>query len=146
MEASLRDPRMRIGELARRLGLNPKTIRYYEHRGLLPAPARTPSGYRLYGEDDVERLGFIRSAQRLGMTLDEIGEVLALREHGQQPCAYVRQVLRREVAAIDQRVRELRHLRRELTALEAMADELPEAPGSICRLVDHVRQADSAPA
>lgn len=135
---------MRIGELAGQLGLNPKTIRYYEHIGLLPDPARTPSGYRLYGKDDAERLRFIRSAQRLGMTLDEIGEILALRERGQQPCAYVRHVLRREVAAIDQRVRELRSLRQELAALEARADELPEAPGTICRLIDHAHQTESA--
>lgn len=138
------DGQLRIGELAGRLGLNPKTIRYYERIGLLPQPARTPSGYRLYGEDDVERLGFIRSAQRLGLTLDEIGEILALRERGQQPCAYVRRVLKREVAAIDQRLRELRHLRQELAALEARADELPEPPGTICRLIDHVCQTESA--
>jgi len=135
---------MRIGELAGQLGLNPKTIRYYEHIGLLPAPARTASGYRLYGEGDAERLRFIRAAQRLGLTLDEIGEILALRERGQQPCAYVRQVLRRELAAIDQRLRELRQLRQELTALQARADDLPEAPGSICQLIEHVREGASA--
>jgi DNA-binding transcriptional MerR regulator len=137
---------MRIGELAGRLGLNPRTIRFYERIGLLPEPDRTPSGYRRYDHADVERLQFIRAAQRLGLTLDEIGEILALRDGGQQPCGYVREVLRREVAAIDHRIRELRALRTELAALDARADELPEPPGAICRLIDHVRLKQTADA
>lgn len=81
---------MRIGELAARLGLNTRTIRYYESIALLPEPERTASGYRTYDEADVERLAFIKSAQRLGLALDEIREVLALRERGVTPCGYVR--------------------------------------------------------
>ena len=74
---------MRIGELAGRLGVNPKTIRYYESIGLLPDPGRTPSGYRVYDEDAVDRLRFIRTAQRLGVTLDEVKEILGFRERGE---------------------------------------------------------------
>src|SRR3546814_457103 len=81
---------MRIGELAARLAINTKTIRYYEGIGLLPPPDRTASGYRAYDEDDVERLTFIKTAQRLGITLDEIREILAFRERGERPCEYVR--------------------------------------------------------
>jgi len=132
--------RMRIGELAARLAINPKTIRYYEGIGLLPDPDRTPSGYRVYDEYDVERLTFIKTAQRLGVTLDEIREILAFRERGDRPCDYVRQVLRREVAEIDQRLVELTALRDELVALENLADELPESRPGTCRLIDHVRQ------
>lgn len=94
---------MRIGELAERLAVNPKTIRYCESIGLLPEPERTPSGYRAYTETDVDRVAFIKTAQRLSITLDEVREILALRERGERPCAYVRDVLRREVAAIDKR-------------------------------------------
>lgn len=129
---------MRIGELAERLGLNPKTIRYYESIGLLPEAERTPSGYRLYTEADVERLGFIKAAQRLGITLDEIREILALRDRGQRPCGYVRDVLRREVGVIGQRLVELRKLRQELVELDALAEELPET-GHVCELIEHVR-------
>ncbi len=131
---------MRIGELAERLAVNPKTIRYYESIGLLPEPERTPSGYRAYTETDVDRVAFIKTAQRLGITLDEIREILALRERGERPCAYVRDVLRREVAAIDKRLAELGQLRRDLTELDKLAEALPEADnGFTCRLIDHVR-------
>lgn len=139
---------MRIGELADQLGLNPKTIRYYESIGLLPEPDRTPSRYRDYDERTAELLTFIKTAQRLGITLDEIGEILALREQGQPPCGYVRQVLRRQVDEIDERIAELRHLRKELVALDVAADQLPDAGPGRCKLIEHVRQVgvDSQPA
>ncbi len=134
---------LRIGDVAQRVGVNTGTIRYYENIGLLPDPERTAAGYRLYGDDDIERLQFIKSAQRLGIALDEIGEILALRDRGEQPCAYVRQVLRREVTDIDRRIRELRRLRQELVAIEARADEPTEDEEAvICRLIQHVRQKD----
>ncbi len=134
---------MRIGELAQRLGLNPKTIRYYESIGLLPQPERTASGYRTYEQSDEDLLIFIRTAQRLGITLDEVREILALRDRGERPCTYVRNVLRRQVAEIHQRITELERLRDELLALEALADSLPEE-GAVCRLIDHVRNRTRA--
>lgn len=81
--------KLRIGELAERLGLNPRTIRYYESIGLLPRAERTPSGYRLYGETDEERLRFIRAAQGIGLALDEIKEVLDFKDRDELPCPYV---------------------------------------------------------
>jgi DNA-binding transcriptional MerR regulator len=135
---------MRIGELAAQLGLNPKTIRYYEDIGLLPEPERTPSGYRVYGDADVERLTFIKTAQRLGMALDEVGEILALRDRGEQLCGYVRAVLRRQVADIDRRMAELATLRQQLVALDEAADRLPDAGPGRCRLIDHVRQPETS--
>ncbi len=131
---------MRIGELGDRLGVNPKTIRYYESIGLLPEPERTPSGYRVYDESDVDRIIFIKTAQRLVITLDEIKEILALRERGEAPCTYVRGILAKEVADIDQRIADLQRLRDELVTLEAVADRLPEAESTVCGLIDHVRR------
>jgi DNA-binding transcriptional MerR regulator len=131
---------MRIGELAGELGLNPRTVRYYETIGLLPAPERTGGNYRAYNSGDLERLRFIRAAQRLGLTLDEIREVLAFAERGEPPCGFVRERLRREVAAIDARIAELQALRSELADLEARAGRLPPpAAGEYCPLV-HVNQ------
>lgn len=106
----------------------------------MPSPERTPSGYRVYGEDAVERLTFIKTAQRLGITLDEAREILALRDRGERPCGYVRDVLRREVAEINQRMRELEALRAELVALDRVADDLPDSEPGCCRIIDHVRQ------
>ena len=131
---------MLIGELAERLGVNTKTIRYYESIGLVPEPERTASGYRVYTEDDVERLVFIKSAQRLGLALDEVREILALRERGGAPCNYVQGLISQEVAQIDRRLVELRGLRAELVALERRAQDSPAAKGSICGLIEHVRQ------
>ncbi len=134
---------MQIGELGQQLGVNPKTIRYYESIGLLPEPARSSSGYRVYDETDADRLGFIKAAQRLGLALDEVREILALRDGGQAPCAYVRSVISREVADIDQRLDELHRLRGELVALEQRARDA-SGEGAICGLIEHVRQK-SAP-
>ncbi|MBW3651219.1 MAG: heavy metal-responsive transcriptional regulator [Actinobacteria bacterium] len=131
---------MRIGELAHRLGVNTKTIRYYESIGLLPEPERTASGYRVYHEGDVERLEFIKSAQRLGLALDEVREILALRERGEAPCNYVRALISQEVVEIDQRLEELRGLRQELVALERRAQDSAGVNGVICGLIEHVRQ------
>jgi DNA-binding transcriptional MerR regulator len=71
---------VRIGQLAAQTGYSVRTIRFYEQSGLLPAPQRTPAGYRCYDQDAVTRLRFVRSAQALGLTLGEIGEVLRIRE------------------------------------------------------------------
>ena len=108
---------MTIGKLAKRLDLNPRTIRFYERVGVLPEPERTASGYRLYTGEDEARLRFIKSAQRLGLTLGEIHEVLAFRERGHQPCRYVAAVVDQRLGEISRRLHELRALRRELTEL-----------------------------
>ena len=131
---------MRIGELGERLGVTTKTIRYYESIGLVPEPQRTSSGYRVYGEGDVERLAFIKSAQRLGLALDEVREILALRERGEAPCGYVQGLISQELADIDRRLDELQGLRQELVALERRASDTPGDKGSICGLIEHVRQ------
>lgn len=136
---------MKIGELAGRVGVNPKTIRFYEDKGLLPAPARRSSGYRDYGEEDVTRLSFIRTAQRLGFNLSEIAEILAFKERGERPCGYVLQVLDAQVADIDRRLGELVALRAELMELKAKADRLPAEEGCYCRIVEHADQAACLP-
>lgn len=79
-------------------------IRYYESIGLLPQPQRTATGYREYGSADADRPIFVKTAQRLGMSLDDIREIFAFRDRGEPPCAYVRAVLDEQVADIDQRI------------------------------------------
>jgi DNA-binding transcriptional MerR regulator len=135
---------MKIGELAERVDVNPRTIRYYESIRLLPPAQRTPSGYRDYGEDDVERMIFIRTAQRLGMSLDEIQEILAVRERGERPCSYVLEVLRQQVADIDRRIADLQRLRADLITLDSEVNNLPENEARYCRIIDHVRQKRTA--
>lgn len=110
---------LQIGELAARFGLNPKTIRYYEEIGLLPSPVRSESGYRRYDARDVTRLGFIRRAKVLGLTLDEIRDLLSLAAGGERPCQRVLEVVDAKIAEVDRRVQELQGFRAKLAALRA---------------------------
>ena len=122
--------------------MNPKTIRYYESIGVLPEPERTASGYRDYAEDAATQLTFIRTAQRLGISLDEIREILAFQQRGEAPCGYVRGVLDQELAQIEARIRELQDLRDQLVDLAAEAAHLPPAAaGETCSLIEHVRSS-----
>lgn len=129
---------MTIGQLAERLGLNPRTIRYYERIGLVPEPERGPSGYRLYRPEGEERLRFIKSAQHLGLTLAEVKEMLAFRDRGERPCAYVAEVIERRLDEVNQRLRELGALRGELEAIhEQMAARgTVEEDASFCYYIE----------
>ncbi len=135
--ATAEGARMRISELAERVGVNPRTIRYYEGIGLLPAPERLPSGYREYTDEDVARLRFVRTAQRLGMSLAEISEILRFRERGEPPCEYVLRVLDRQVADLDRRMAEMAQLRRDLIRLKDAADRLPRESACYCAVIEH---------
>ena len=129
---------MRIGELAERTGLSTKTLRYYESIGVLPEPARTPSGYRDYPGDAQDVVRFVRSAQAVGLTLGEIREILAYRDRGETPCAHVVDLIRRRAAAIDEQMAALERTRRELRRLERRARGLrPEdcAPTLVCHVI-----------
>jgi DNA-binding transcriptional MerR regulator len=130
---------MKIGELARISAMTTKTIRYYELFGLLDQPQRTESGYRVYGNDDLVRLEFIKKAKRLGLSLDEIGEILALHKHRQAPCVHVLALLDQKLHQAEGVIRELSQFRRELSRLRNESQErlerLPEEAG-ICRIVE----------
>jgi DNA-binding transcriptional MerR regulator len=136
---------MRIGEAAERVGVNPKTIRYYESIGLIPEATRTASGYRDYGPDEVERLAFVRAAQRLGLSLSEVREVLAFREDGEPPCGYVLDAVRRKTEEIDRRVRGLLQLRSELTDLIDRAGRTPATEARYCHLVEAAAASETGP-
>lgn len=107
---------MKIGELAERAGTSVKTIRYYydDDDGVLPAQERTPSGYRLYGEDALDRYRFVRVAQAVGFRLGEIRAIVALRDQDQAPCEFVARLVERRSAALDQLIAELEALRDEM--------------------------------
>jgi MerR family copper efflux transcriptional regulator len=129
---------MRIGELAERAGTTAKTLRFYEQAGLLPAPERTPSGYRDYDEAVLDRLRFIRAAQAAGLTLAEIAEVIAAREHVGPPCKHVAALLDEHAVELDQRIGELTALRDEVQRLRDRARTLdPAACGDdqICHVI-----------
>lgn len=109
--------RMTVSMLAREVGATPDTVRYYERLGLLPDVSRTDAGYRLFSDRDVERMHFIRSAQRLGFSLTEIAELLGIREHGLCPCGRAHDRLAAKLPEIDSRLAELQGLRDTITSV-----------------------------
>ncbi len=131
--------KMKIGELAQRTGFTTKTIRYYEQIGLLAAPERSDSGYRLYGPDDVERLEFVDKAKRLGFSLDDIRDVLLLHEQHETPCVHVLALLEQKLKQVDGVLRDLRSFRRELATLHEEAterlDQLPDG-ARVCGIIE----------
>ena len=129
---------VRISQLAGRAGVTAKTLRYYERIGILPAPSRSASGYRDYRPDVLERLGFIRAGQAVGLSLGEIRQVVALRDRGETPCDHVYRLLARRTAELNDRINDLQSLRRELQSLTTRARRLDPAdcnPGGICHLI-----------
>ena len=129
---------MRIGELAARTGLTTKTVRFYEDAGVLPEPARQPSGYRDYDASALDRLAFVKAAQAAGLTLSQIRDVIAVREHTGAPCRHVSDLLDTHAAELDQRIAELTALRAEVTRLQARARTLDPAacsPADVCHVI-----------
>lgn len=127
-----------IGQLAQRVGVSRDAIRYYETLGLLPLPERTAGGYRVYGSEDVERLEFIGRARVLGLTLDEIADILEIVDEGRMPCVHVRRRLARHLDETRERIRELRDLERRLERALAGADEAeaPDDTACRCRIIE----------
>ena len=111
-----------IGQVAKEAGVGIETIRFYERRGLVPDPPRRPSGYRQYPEATVHRLRFIRRAKELGFSLGEIRELLTLRAESREACAKVRGQIDGKLRDLDERLRDLRRMRRALEELHALCD------------------------
>lgn len=129
----------RIGEIAERTGVSVETLRYYEKRRLLNVPARTQGGFRLYSDAVVHQVKFIKQAQSLGLTLDDIQQLAAgrLRTNHAPSCRKVRDLLTRRIDDIDVRITELRAFRRTLHAhLTACDRALASAAEPACPTID----------
>lgn len=112
-----------IGQLAKNAGVNVETIRYYERRGLIPEPPRRESGYRHYGPDFVVRIQFIKRAQELGFSLNEIAELLALRVDSNTVCSDVKQRAEVKIADIEAKIQTLQQMKQALVTLVAVCNE-----------------------
>jgi DNA-binding transcriptional MerR regulator len=129
------DGRLTVGQLASRTGVRADTIRYYERERLLPVPRQTEGEHRRYGSADVDRLLFIRGAQRLGLRLAEIRELLVFRDSGACPCEPAEGLLRRHVTEIETEMQRLADLRAELLGMLAAmpGPDCPDPlPGTWC--------------
>ena len=121
-----------IGELSRRTGCNIETIRYYERIGLIPRAARR-GRYRSYGGADIARLSFVRRARVLGLTLEEIGALLAIATAGQVDCAEARSIASSHLAGVRKRLADLQRMERVLAETVQACDRGDHAG---CPLID----------
>ena len=127
---------LKIGDVSKQSGIGIEALRFYEKSGLLEKPSRTMSGYRVYDARVLERLAFIKQSQALGFSLDEIRRVIEDARKGQSPCAEVREIVRRRLAELDERMRELRRYRKELSDTLEEWDKKGQAPGHVCGLIE----------
>lgn len=127
-----------IGALSRESGVNLETIRFYERSGLLPAPARSASGYRHYEALDVRRLRFVRRGRELGFSLEEIKALLELANQPHSPCAAADRLVQEHLSAIETRIQDLQRMKAELGKLAGCDSDQAEH----CRLLEALDSRD----
>lgn len=128
---------MTIGKLAKATGVGSETIRYYERSGFLPAPERLPSGYRVYGAEAAKRIRFIKEAQALGFTLQEVSELFALTDDPDADCADVNARAQAKLVEINEKIERLTLMRE---SLERISKYCPadEHPITECSIINHL--------
>ena len=129
---------MRSGQVARQSGVNVETLRYYERRGILQAPQRRESGYREYSEDTVGVIRFVKRAQELGFSLDEIEALLSLANGGPESCDSARSLAAHKLAELDAKMRSISAMQESLRRLVATC-EMPRDERE-CPLLDALEQ------
>jgi Cu(I)-responsive transcriptional regulator len=128
---------MLITETAREAGVNTQTLRYYERRGLLPKPARRGSGYREYSDEAVRLVRFIKRAQELGFSLDEVEELVRLRGVRRGDRHRVRAIAERKIADIDRKIAQLRSMR---AALRQLVDACHRGAAAECPIIEALNE------
>lgn len=125
------------GKLAKSSGVHPETIRYYEQNGLLPIPARSESNYRLFSQDSIERVQFIKRAQSVGFSLEEVRLLLGLKYAEDATCEPVRQLAQEKLADLERKIHALHAMK---ALLEGLVDACPggEEPIEVCPILDHL--------
>ena len=113
---------MKIGQLAQKAAVNVQTVRFYEREQLLEPSERLASGYRKFDRHSVERIRFIRNAQRIGYSLEEIRELLEIRVNDENPCDHVRELTKAKIHEVDEKIEVLHELRSRLEKLSALCD------------------------
>ncbi len=112
-----------IGQLARKTGVKITTIRYYEKIGLLDEPYRNQGNQRIYEKEGLERLSFIRHARELGLSIEDIRELIKLGNHPEESCAQAHKIADKQLQLVKNRLKKLKKLEKELKRIAAMSDE-----------------------
>ena len=130
---------MKISKLSQVTGVPAKTIRFYEETGVLPPPKRSPNGYRDYTQEDIERLRLVAGARHLDLSLNDIREILALRDRHESPCRTLLDRIRKKADEVAESIVILQHLETELRELHALGLTFPtddiDGKNCICHLV-----------
>lgn len=141
---------LKAGELAERAGVGVQTLHYYERVGLLPKPDRSASNYRLYPTDALRRVQFIKKAQELGFTLEEIKEILDLHDRGRAPCRQVADLGKKHLRELDARIAALQTFRRALAEVlpkwEKETSHQRKCAGEFCDLIERLPIKSAPPA
>lgn len=135
---------MTVGAAAQAAGVSAKAVRLWESKGLLPPAERTEAGYRLFTDDDVAVLHFIRQAKALGLQLTEIKDIIDLQRGGATPCGRVTELLDARIAGIDRALTDLRALRRSLATVRRTARDSQRRGehAVVCQLIENHTEAD----
>ena len=138
---------MKIQEFAQVTGLSTKTIRYYESIGILPSPTRMPNGYRDYNEQNVERARFVAGMRSLDLSIDEIKELLAMRDRREAPCRTLLDLIEQKANQIDERIRLLQQMEVDLRQLHRLGLTFPmddiDGKHCICHLISEHSSASA---
>lgn len=134
---------LKIGQVAAQSGVSVDTLRYYERLGLLPKALRTHGGYRLYGAQMVDRLAFIKRAQRAGFSLEEIKQMLSLEKANSQSCLRVLEMLEHKLDHLNDQYEQIKRLRRELSIYKTEC-ERALAQGQCCPVIENFVQSPPA--
>lgn len=125
------------GVVAQRAGVNSETVRYYEQRGLIPAPTRSEAGYRIYTEDYIERIQFIKRAQELGFSLKKIEELLQLRVDAGADMGEVKVLVEEKIDDVEEKIRDLKRMKKALSSLAASC--CGQGSTSACPILDAMK-------
>ena len=135
---------LKIGQLAQQVGVTAKAIRFYEAKRVLPRPARGANGYRLYGQDALKTLTFVKRAAGLGLTLAEIRDIIAIRQGGAPPCVHVRRLLQDKAGELDRKLRDLIDMRRQIRRSLAAWSHASRRRAAVCPHIEGHRAAGVA--
>ncbi|MCS0588321.1 MULTISPECIES: Cd(II)/Pb(II)-responsive transcriptional regulator [Oxalobacteraceae] len=133
---------MRIGELAKLAACQPETIRFYEQKGLMPAPIRSHANYRLYDASHADRLHFIRRCRALGISLDEVQTLLGFQDRPDMTCGGVNDLVDQHILEIDRQIADLRTLHAELSELRRQCDSA--RPAARCEILKQLGETSSS--
>jgi DNA-binding transcriptional MerR regulator len=131
---------MYIGDVAASVGLTAQALRFYERLGLVEKPQRTSGGYRVYSAEMLEQVQFIKDAQRLGFSLEEVREILRLKYSGRSPCNCVREMLNGKLKGLKKQIEQMEQMRREIAACLRASQtraRLPHTASLICPIVQN---------